>query len=423
VWIGAGEVRKLAFILAVGVAAALSACGAQLTGFTDSVNSTIQASDSKDLGATTARIPVSFIRQGMVNPTTGHVDWSSDPGKEVIAEYNNAVGESMQPFFIFISAPNAWHGPGYLDKGASFAGCSASPDDAPKDVSSSPPMAELDRWAVAVKDVVQGPPGNSFPDLYGVEVWNEPNLQTFWGGTTPQPSVYVQLLEATYDAVNSVRPALRVASGGLAPGYACGFYPITSGPDDAVCNPPPGFTSCPGYLHRMNVNGAVAVSDAIAYHPYPEKENLSGAYPSRTHTPREIADRIENQTYDAASERCLYESSCDGVAEPQIWVTETGVPVCNGDYNSDWYSISPRCAPPDKQCRVIMNLLADDQPYDVATWFTLRDQTRWNVQPDGWGHAAGIEYVDSAGTVHDREAASALRQVAGGTTPSTTLCD
>ncbi|MGD2143490.1 MAG: hypothetical protein PVF54_03330 [Anaerolineae bacterium] len=49
------------------------------------------------------------------------------------------------------------------------------------------------------------------------QVWNEPNLAREWGGWTPDPQAYVELLRACYQGVKSVDPDALVISAGLAP--------------------------------------------------------------------------------------------------------------------------------------------------------------------------------------------------------------
>lgn len=52
-------------------------------------------------------------------------------------------------------------------------------------------------------------------DIQYWEVWNEPDLQSFWAGT---PAQYAELLAVTYDAIKRANPQAKVVLGGLALG-------------------------------------------------------------------------------------------------------------------------------------------------------------------------------------------------------------
>lgn len=58
------------------------------------------------------------------------------------------------------------------------------------------------------------------------QVWNEPNLAREWGGGTPEPAAYVELLKTCYVAIKTVDPEALVISAGLAP--------TGSGPPEAM---------------------------------------------------------------------------------------------------------------------------------------------------------------------------------------------
>lgn len=49
------------------------------------------------------------------------------------------------------------------------------------------------------------------------EVWNEPNLAREWGGQTPDPGKYAQLLKMCYEAIKAADPNAMVISAGLSP--------------------------------------------------------------------------------------------------------------------------------------------------------------------------------------------------------------
>ena len=49
------------------------------------------------------------------------------------------------------------------------------------------------------------------------QVWNEPNLSREWGDRMPNPTEYVAMLKACYEAIKGADPAAIVVSAGLAP--------------------------------------------------------------------------------------------------------------------------------------------------------------------------------------------------------------
>ncbi len=97
-------------------------------------------------------------------------------------------------------------------------------------------LFRLDRepvWAVPPEGTTSdnGPPENpqdfgdfchALADRYrgrvrAYQVWNEPNLAREWGGWTPDPAEYVELLRACYIGVKTADPDALVISAGLAP--------------------------------------------------------------------------------------------------------------------------------------------------------------------------------------------------------------
>ena len=55
-------------------------------------------------------------------------------------------------------------------------------------------------------------------------IWNEPNLQFEWGGQTPNPEAYAQLLATVYPAVKQATPEVIVIAGALSPGETLGDH-------------------------------------------------------------------------------------------------------------------------------------------------------------------------------------------------------
>ena len=86
--------------------------------------------------------------------------------------------------------------------------------------------------------------------VHAYEVWNEPNIKSFW---TPSPNVgdYTRLLKAAYPAIKGADPQATVLSGGTAPA-----------PDDGTSYSPVSF------LKGIYTNGGGGSFDAVSHHPY-----------------------------------------------------------------------------------------------------------------------------------------------------------
>jgi Ca2+-binding RTX toxin-like protein len=133
------------------------------------------------------------------------------------------------------------------------------------------------------------------------EIWNEPNLTSFWGGT-PDPAVYARLLTAAYDAIKAVDPGATVLSGGLA------AVPTTD------TGPAPRWMAATEFLEGVYAAGRDAeFFDAVAFHPYtwPFMPSHSASW--------------SGWTIMTSSLRAIMTAHGDGDAT--IWVTEYGAPT------------------------------------------------------------------------------------------------
>ncbi len=83
------------------------------------------------------------------------------------------------------------------------------------------------------------------------EIWNEPNLQGFWGAQ-PDAADYTRLLKAAYTAIKAVDPDTVVITGGLSPA------PETAGDHVGAVE----------FFKQMYANGAHGFFDAVGFHPY-----------------------------------------------------------------------------------------------------------------------------------------------------------
>jgi hypothetical protein len=131
-------------------------------------------------------------------------------------------------------------------------------------------LARLDRdphWDRAYEEglgIASGPPGtlSHFFDFCGViaaryrgkvaayQVWNEPNLSREWGGRTPDPAAYAEMLRGCYVAIKQADPEALVISAGLAP--------TGNGPPEAMPDAE--------YLAGMYEAGAAPYFDLLGAH-------------------------------------------------------------------------------------------------------------------------------------------------------------
>ncbi len=84
------------------------------------------------------------------------------------------------------------------------------------------------------------------------QIWDEPNLNTHWGGLDPRPADYVAMLRSAYTAIHAANADAQVIAAALAPTSENG----------------PRNLSDPAYLHAIYENGGKAYFDAAAAKPY-----------------------------------------------------------------------------------------------------------------------------------------------------------
>jgi polysaccharide biosynthesis protein PslG len=137
--------------------------------------------------------------------------------------------------------------------------------------------------------------------VHSYEVWNEPNLQTFWL-PTPDANQYTTLLKSVYPAVKAADSTATVITGGLSPlaTYAAG------GPDI------PSTT----YESSMYSAGAKNYFDAFGFHPY--------GYPT---PPLEYEDWNGFSILKDTSPSIRSIMVAQGDSAKQVWLTEFGAPT------------------------------------------------------------------------------------------------
>ncbi len=123
--------------------------------------------------------------------------------------------------------------------------------------------------------------------LAGVEVWNEPNLQSFWMSATPAAD-YARLVRTVYPAVKRVAASLPVVVGAL------------SGTD-------------PVFLRQLRAAGIAGAYDAISVHPYND-----GRAPDAL-----IDPQFSSATFLQGLRSLRDEMRAAGDTSP-VWITEMG---------------------------------------------------------------------------------------------------
>jgi hypothetical protein len=222
-----------------------------------------------DLGATSQRLVIDWSLAEPNPPGAGHAYefGAFDP------MYDEDLQNGIRPLLVVLNAPRwAW------EAGASEGAF----------VNNPPAPDKLSDWAAFVSAVAR-----RYPEALGIEVWNEPNLATFWGGgggdIRPDPVRYIELLRSSYDAVKTVDPAMLVLGGALASNQS------TS---------PEGNIPASEFARSMYEHDAAAYMDAISLHPYPGAAGVSQML-SLIDEVRAAGDEI-------------------GAAQP-VWLTEIGV--------------------------------------------------------------------------------------------------
>lgn len=133
------------------------------------------------------------------------------------------------------------------------------------------------------------------------EIWNEPNLATFFSPRVDVP-FYTAMLRASYAAIHAAVPDATVLSGGLAP--ATDTYNLSS-------------VSPVTFLNQMYANGAANTMDGVAVHPY--------SYPA---LPSDPATANWNTFYRL---RIMHDTMvAHGDGAKKMWLTEFGAPTGPG---------------------------------------------------------------------------------------------
>jgi polysaccharide biosynthesis protein PslG len=226
----------------------------------------------RDSGSRIWRLPLDW---GAVETDPNAFDFSASDDA-----YCAALAYGIQPLFHLTGVP-----PWALGEDAEA--CSEAPCVQPSDPTHDDALrrfAEL----VAIR----------YPEVAALEVWNEPNLTSFWPG--PDPARYAEILEAVYLGVKDGRPETIVLGGA-----------VSNNPTDEGGN-----LSLSTFLSDAFAAGAAEHMDGLSVHAYPI--GLLGT-----------ANDLFTPQIEAARE--LVAAAAEG-RNVSIWVTETGMPTAEGGF-------------------------------------------------------------------------------------------
>ncbi len=307
------------------------------------------APDFARLGAGKVGVYRMFVNWSSVEQCAGCRDWT---------ELDQVIGDAARGHVRVL--PFIWGSPAFLE---------AEARTAPLD---SKGLAD---YTAFVRDVVSryGTHGSfwtthptipRFP-IAGLQVWNEPSHQTFWG-PKPSASGYARLLSAAAAAIRAVDPATKVVLAGLP---TAGGVPLTS------------------YLAQLyRVPGFSKSFDVMALHPY-------------VATPQALFDIVGRA-------RALMLSHGDG--GKQTWITEMGWASVRAPY----FSGGSTQGQSHLLSQSVSGLVArrTSQRIGLVAWFALRDLQPPPGQADGWVFHTGLFTTSGAA----KPAWTALVKLSGG---------
>jgi hypothetical protein len=166
------------------------------------------------------------------------------------------------------------------------------------------------------------------------QVWNEPNLRTFWTNGKPDPKAYAKLLKVSHQAIAAADPSAKTILAGM-PERADAPRPMRK------------------YLEKLyKVKGVDKLFDAVAVHPFAEDEKgvLGGV-----ERIRKIMDK-------------------EGDQKKPLWVTEVG--FASTGPNSPFTTNPKGQATLLKKVFQALGKVSSKFKVERALWFTWRDSDR-----------------------------------------------
>jgi hypothetical protein len=219
--------------------------------------------NSVGLGQLTAAGSASLASQAGATVTRAVFDWrwaEASPGVWDLSKYDYIYGQDLQrgikPIFVLGFAPKwAWADPNYC-------ATVTQPCRYP------PGPTHLDAWRDVVTKLV-----TRYPQMAGLEIWNEPNLAQFWKGGI-DPAYYSQLVVEAHNAARAAGSSVPILGGSLS------GYP---GPDTATA------MNSRNFLKAMYAAGVKGSMDGISLHPYAQDVDLWRVFRVLTDT-RDVRD-------------------------------------------------------------------------------------------------------------------------------------
>jgi polysaccharide biosynthesis protein PslG len=183
------------------------------------------------------------------------------------------------------------------------------------------------------------------------EVWNEPNMATFWP-PEPDPVAYARLLKASYAAIKAADPLSTVISGGLAPAPA-------SGPEGE----PMRYYGAVDFMTKVYEEAPEGPFDALGFHPYsfPYMPSDSVGWNGWGMMTGPIRDLMRSY----------------GDSHKKIWLTEYGAPT-----NADHDGVTEA----DQEAMVVEAFMLA-RSYDWAGplfWYSYRDLGDDPAEREDW---------------------------------------
>ncbi|WP_291048111.1 FlgD immunoglobulin-like domain containing protein [Herbiconiux sp.] len=199
------------------------------------------------------------------------------------------------------------------------------------------------------------------------EVWNEPNLATYWM-PTPDASQYAEMLKASYSTIKAIAPQATVLLGGLAGGFS------------------------ESYMNTLIASGAGNSFDGVAIHIFVVGAPESGIIDTWMNTA---------ETYIARK-----------LPGRSLWITEVGWSTCG--------SCTAKVTE-DQQAQYLSRFMIDAASHGVkgVMWFNLRESGTSTSTIDNYGLIERDGRVKPAYTALSRFAAATIGSVyAGSANPS-----
>jgi hypothetical protein len=225
----------------------------------------------------------------------------------------------------------------YAPQWARSAACTQDFHCEPRDVQ------EYAAWAQATVERYSGRVGHW-------EIWNEPNIPSFW---RPQPNVsrYTALLRAAYPRIKAADPSAVVLAGATSPA-----------PDDGMSIDEVSF------IRGVYGAGGRGSFDAWSHHPYTHPAPPGNPHP----------DCAWYQMY-GANPSIRGTMAANGDTGKQLWGTEYGVPTAG----------QPNSVPEQTQAQWVTDAYRLWRSYEWAGplfWYSDRDKQPPGASGDAWNY-------------------------------------